>query len=104
MVECDEQQHRGYSCETKRTMQLFQDCGYRPAVYIRFNPDSYLDTNGTRVHGCFHEDRHVNGETILTPLPEWEKRVKELCSVFSSFITSPPHKEVTEVKLFYNTN
>jgi hypothetical protein len=41
IVECDEDQHKGYSCENKRMMEIFQNCGNRPIVFIRFNPDSY---------------------------------------------------------------
>jgi len=37
IIECDENQHKDTSCENKRTMELFQDFGNRPIVFIRFN-------------------------------------------------------------------
>lgn len=37
--ECDENQHTDYSCENRRSMELFQDLGNRPLVMLRFNPD-----------------------------------------------------------------
>jgi hypothetical protein len=41
IIECDENQHKNYSCENKRIMELFVDFASRPIVFIRFNPDSY---------------------------------------------------------------
>lgn len=39
VLECDEFGHTGYSCENKRTMEIFEDLGSRPLVVLRFNPD-----------------------------------------------------------------
>ena len=45
IVEIDENQHIDYdcSCENKRIMELSQDVGHRSLIFIRFNPDEYLD-------------------------------------------------------------
>ena len=45
IVEIDENQHIEYdcSCENKRIMELSQDVGHRPIIFIRFNPDDYLN-------------------------------------------------------------
>ena len=44
IVEVDEKQHKNYDyiCDNKRIMQISQDNGHRPIIFIRFNPDSYL--------------------------------------------------------------
>ena len=44
IVEIDEYQHENitYSCENKRIMEISQDLGHRPIIFIRFNPDEYL--------------------------------------------------------------
>jgi hypothetical protein len=104
IVECDETQHRGsqYSCETRRTMELFVDVNKRPMVFIRFNPDSYTQ-NGVRVPECFREDIDKHGEKVLTPLDSWKERVQELCRVFSHVLTNIPSREITEIKLFYDS-
>jgi hypothetical protein len=41
IVEIDENQHTDYdcSCENKRLMEISQDIGHRPVIFIRFNPD-----------------------------------------------------------------
>lgn len=43
IVEVDENQHIDYdcSCENKRIMEISQDLGHRPIIFIRFNPDDY---------------------------------------------------------------
>ena len=53
IVECDENQHKDTSCENKRTMELFQDFGNRPIVFIRFNPDNYINIDGKKVLSSF---------------------------------------------------
>lgn len=40
IIEVDENQHEGYgnSCENKRLMEISQDLGFRPIIFIRLNP------------------------------------------------------------------
>ena len=43
IVEVDENKHTTYdcSCQNKRLMEISQDIGHKPVVFIRFNPDTY---------------------------------------------------------------
>ena len=43
VLECDELQHspKGYSCDNKRMVDIFNSYGGLPVVFIRFNPDRY---------------------------------------------------------------
>ena len=54
IIEVDENQHMEYecSCENKRIMELSQDVGHRPIVFIRFNPDKYVKY-GENVSSCW---------------------------------------------------
>lgn len=57
IVEIDENQHTTYdcSCENKRIMQLSQDVGHRPIIFIRFNPDEYnVGKTNNFLLGCEH--------------------------------------------------
>ena len=47
ILEIDENQHKGYTdkCEITRMIQLHQDFGGLPIIFIRYNPDSYKDIN-----------------------------------------------------------
>jgi Holliday junction resolvase len=102
IVECDEKQHKPKSyiaqCERRRKMELFRDVGSRPVVFVRFNPDGY---NG--VGGCFRDDVDKNGERVLTVLPEWRVRVKELVRVVGEHMVNIPNREVTETRLFFDS-
>ncbi|GAQ93391.1 hypothetical protein KFL_014920010 [Klebsormidium nitens] len=51
--ENDEDQHHNYTCENKRTMELFQDAGNRPQVQLRFNPDGFKSAQGRKYPSCF---------------------------------------------------
>lgn len=47
VVECDEHQHRGSACETRRMFEIAQALGL-PTVFVRYNPDAYKTAGGTR--------------------------------------------------------
>lgn len=95
IIECDENRHSSYTeeCENKRMMEIFQDLGNRPIVFLRFNPDSY---QGSR--GCFSFSG--NGEISVNE-EEWQKRVKMLIERIDYWFGAIPVKEVTLEKLFY---
>jgi hypothetical protein len=100
IIEIDEDQHRGYSCENKRSMQLFTDLGSRPIIFIRLNPDSYT-LNGKRMRGCFSLSKS-SGELIPND--------KEISSRFNSLLETidkcrpVPDKEVSVIELYFNEN
>lgn len=96
VVECDETRHIGYSCESKRTMQLFQDCGNRPMVLIRFNPDAYTTSIGERVSGCFTKTQ--TGYSLRAR--EWNARVEKLVDAVRDALR-PVTRNITTVHLFY---
>ncbi len=55
IIEVDESQHRGYAelCDKRRYHEIAHDVysssGERPIVFLRFNPDGYLDSSNTRI-------------------------------------------------------
>lgn len=97
IVECDENQHQGYSCENKRMMELFEDCGSRPIVFIRFNPDSY-EENGKRYNGCFSL---AEDSGLKVDAREFKRRMKEVVKAIERYRVNIPKKEVSVEQLFY---
>ena len=103
MGEVDENQHTNYdtSCENKRTMELSQDVGHRPIVFIRFNPDSYIDVNGKKITSCWG----VNGNGIMVVKPskigEWNARINTLKLQIRYWIDNIPDKTIEVIQLFY---
>lgn len=76
MAEIDENQHMDYdcSCENKRLMELSQDVGHRPIVFLRFNPDDYRRADKS-VTGCWGLDKKGICVVKKTKQTEWEHRL-----------------------------
>jgi len=100
IIECDENQHRDTNCENKRTMELFQDFGNRPVVFIRFNPDSYIKDN-KKINSSFKMHKTLDVPVIREP-KEWKLRLDLLKETINKFLNRIPEKEVTNDYLFYD--
>ena len=107
IVEVDERQHADYntSCERRRMMELFEDAGSRPVVFLRFNPHAYTDVAGGRVRSPWTKDPKTGEPRVLPERRgEWTARVEALCvriahwAAFEGF----PEQEVTLEHLFYD--
>jgi hypothetical protein len=92
IVECDEDAHHNYSCENKRTMELFQDFGGRPTVFLRFNPDQYQGKS------CFIFD---NANVIHPVVGVFDARSQLILERIKYHLVTIPDKEVTVETLFY---
>ena len=103
IIEIDENMHTDYdcSCQNKRIMQLSQDVGHRPIVFIRFNPDGYTDINDKNITSCWG----VNKLGIMTikknKKNEWEERIRSLHDQIQYWIDNVPEKLIETVQLFY---
>ena len=101
IIEVDENQHHDYTCENKRMMELFQDLGSRPIVFIRFNPDEYINKNDESVKSCFKYHQTL-GVPIVSDETLWNRRLDALENIITFHINNIPLKEVTIETLFYN--
>ena len=104
IIEVDENQHTDYetSCENRRTMELSQDFGHRPLVFVRFNPDGYTK-NGQAQKSCWA----INKATGLCAIPkprmvDWNSRLRALQLCISGCMTTVPDKTVNGHRLYYN--
>ena len=104
LQETDETQHRnGYSCENKRQMELLLDFGSRPIVFIRFNPDSYVDAKAIRQASCFKYHDRLHVPFVPSEFQEtWQNRLDMLKQRLLHHISTIPAKEVTVEHLFYD--
>jgi very-short-patch-repair endonuclease len=103
IVECDEEQHEAYdtACDNKRTMEIFQDLGNRPIVFIRFNPDKYTDRNNKK-HVSSFKYHKISGVPIIRNDTEWNQRLETLTKTIDHHVRNIPNKEITNVKLFFD--
>ena len=103
IVEVDENKHNQYdcSCENKRLMELSQDLQHRPIIFIRFNPDDYINNNGIKIKSCWSLNKfgimHITKEKII----EWNKRINILTDQIQYWIDHKPYKTIEIVELFY---
>ena len=103
VAEIDENQHTDYNstCETKRMMEIYQDAGERPIVFIRFNPDKYTNGN-VKITSCWGIDG--NGMTVVKKckIKEWKDRTDTLNNQIQYCIDNPSDKMIDVVHLFYD--
>lgn len=101
IIEIDEEQHENYICENKRIMQLFEDLGNRPIVFIRFNPDSYIDVIGKKHLSCFSYHK-LTGIPMIISENRWNQRLNILKNTMEKYIKIIPEKEISIEQLFYD--
>ena len=105
IVEVDETQHINYdcSCENKRIMELSQDLGHRPIVFIRFNPDDY-EKDGKIISSCWGQDKKGICVVRKSKKDEWNKRLNVLGEHINYWISpeNKTNKIIETIQLFYN--
>ena len=101
IVEIDENQHIDYdcSCENKRLMELSQDVGHRPIVFIRFNPDDY-----DNITSCWSINKLGLSTIKKTKVKEWNDRLTSLKTQIDYWLENATDKTVEVIQLFYDTN
>jgi hypothetical protein len=109
VVEVDEDQHDNQSyemsCENKRVMQIFDDAGRRPTVFIRFNPDKYKDAEGHVVRSPWTINGKVKSRIQHVPVAnrsKWDERLETLAEALDYTLTNRPLKDVSFVFLYYD--
>jgi hypothetical protein len=103
IIEVDENQHMGYdcSCENKRLMELSQDLGHRPIVFIRFNPDDYEDS-GKNISSCWGNDKKGICVVKKSKIKEWSERLNKLDDQVKYWISNTTGKTVEVIQLYYD--
>ena len=103
IIEIDENKHTSYdcSCENKRLMELSQDVGHRPIVFIRFNPDAYTDITGNKISSCWKINSSGMMSLVTRKLLEWEERIKTLKTQIQYWIDNSSEKTIEIIELYY---
>ena len=105
IIEVDENQHTDYdcSCENKRIMELSQDLGHRPIVFIRFNPDDY-DKNENIISSCWGKDNKGFCVVKKSKMNEWLERLHILEHHIQYWLnpTNITNKTIEVIHLFYD--
>lgn len=103
IIEVDENQHINYdtTCENKRLMELSQDNGFRPIIFIRFNPDDYIDNNSKKITSCWSN----KGLCTLkkSKMNEWDDRLNSLKKEVNYWLNNNTEKTIQIKQLFYDS-
>jgi hypothetical protein len=100
IIEVDENEHTGYTCENKRLMQLSQDIDHRPLTMIRFNPDKYTKDD-VKVASCWRNTK--NGTKLVsTKTDEWTERLERLKRRIQRVIDNPSDQTIKLYNLFFS--
>jgi hypothetical protein len=105
IIEVDENQHIYYdcSCQNKRIMELSQDFGHRPIIFIRFNPDDY-EKDGKIISSCWCQDKKGICVVKKSKKEEWTQRLNVLEQHINYWITpeNNTNKTIETIQLFYD--
>ena len=87
IIEIDENQHKTYdNCELGRMTLLSEDLGFRPIIFIRFNPDMYINKDGIRVPSCWSIDKNGLSSVKKSKIIEWSNRLETLKNKVNSLL------------------
>jgi hypothetical protein len=102
IIEIDENQHIKYdcSCENKRLMELSKDLNHRSIVFIRFNPDDYVDKNNIKHKSCWKISK--TGLINIDNIDLWNKRLNNLKNQIEYWISNQTTKLIEIIELYYN--
>jgi hypothetical protein len=105
IIEVDENKHSKYdsTCENARLMTISQDLGHRPIIFIRFNPDSYINILKERIKSCW-DITAKSGLMKIVNQKEWTNRLEKLKQCID-YWTNPKNnleKTIEIVQLYYD--
>lgn len=84
-------------------MELSQDVGHRPIIFIRFNPDEYT-IQDNKVTSCWGTNQKGICVVKKTKKKEWFERLKSLGEQINYWINpdNKTDKTIEVVQLFYD--
>jgi len=85
---------------------LYQDFNYAPIVFIRFNPDDYIDKDGNKVTSCFCVDDKTGICRIKqNKTKEFDQRMDTLFYTIEKYLSIDEHyltKSITQEHLYFD--
>jgi hypothetical protein len=104
IIEIDENKHDNYDCicENKRLMEISKDLNYRPVIFIRFNPDKYINLSDEKIKSCW-KLHPKNGVLYIdkNKINEWNDRLERLEEQINYWFNNKTTKTIEIIELFY---
>ena len=70
-------------------------------IFIRFNPDDYINQEGVLVKSCWKVNKLGVMQIVRSKQKEWEERIENLNEQIHYWINNPTEKTIEIVELFY---
>lgn len=83
-------------------MEISRDIGHRPLLFLRFNPDSYLDEKGKMIRSPW--GLNGSGFSVIKRAKEWKHRLTVLQEQVKYWSENHTEKTVEVLELFYDRN
>jgi len=103
IIEIDEFQHKKYNQidDNKRLLDIKNFIDNKPLIFIKFNPDSYIDIYNNNIKSCW---KKINNVTKLVKYNEWSNRLLKLKSIIEYYINhnSLINENFKIIELYYN--
>ena len=88
-------------CEEKRIHQIVEDTGFRQVVFIRFNPDGYIDeSTGNKVKSCWSYTKTGLLQLHKHKEVEWNLRLETLSYILSEWLNKVPKDLIEIINIF----
>lgn len=102
IIVVDENQHIDYdcNCENKRIMEISQDLGHRNIVFIRFNPDDYINSKDIKIKSPWKINS--KGNLKLENKTDWTNRLNSLKAQIDYWLNNKTDKLIETIQLYYN--
>ena len=87
-------------------MELSQDLGHRPIVFIRFNPDDYINKNNENIKSCWKLNKMGIIQIQKNKLNEWNNRLENLKNQIEywSKEENKTDKTIEIIQLYFDEN
>lgn len=85
---------------------FIKDVGHRNIVFIRFNPDGYIDKDNKKIQTCWHATQLGILVVSKSQLTQWDNRLKSLKKQIA-YWCNPKNKTdklLEVVQLYYDEN
>ena len=83
-------------------MEISKDIGHRNLVFLRFNPDTYLNQKNQRVASCWYTNGHGITQVSVKKQKEWMHRLDSLRNQVNYWTEYQTNKMIEVVQLFYD--
>jgi hypothetical protein len=96
ITDIDENQHKCYdeNDDKNRTAEILQDIGNKSVIFIRFNPDDYIDKDNTKIKSCWS----ITRKTGLVEINNKKNWVSGLCPLYYGGPTDPREERLNVLK------